>query len=517
MQHLSTSSFILLDLSWFLAILSVSLFSFKKVRPSIIALTFASFLIGYFFAGIDPFLHLWDEQFHALASKNLAKHWLKPTLFETPILDYDYRAWYGNHIWLHKQPLFLWQMALSQSIFGNTLIGIRFPDIVLHSILTLLIFDLGRMIKNDRVGFLAALFFTFLNYPLELLSGRMGLDHNDFSFMFYIGASFWAYFKYKQFLKIKWVVAVGVFAGCAVLVKWLPGLLIFLCWFCVDLINRIKTPNIYLGLKPILISICASILVFLPWQIFFWIKYPAEFTYETLYSGRHFAEAIEGHVGDWTYHFKELSKLYGEGPLVPYILLAALVFFIFDRKVSRENKIFTLTGVAFVYTFFTVAQTKMTAFPVIVLPLVLIILSNFIVEVMEKIRYSLAFKVCYATAGILIAFLFFDLNLVLKVHTVSYLPNESKERQVNIKQMELINFINQSINQSSRKDKTVIFSSELLNIKIMFFTGITAYGFTPSLKNIKFLRGKGYSIVTAGLNYLPNYIKQDSCIIKIER
>jgi len=81
-------------------------------------------------------------------------------------------------------------MSVSECFFGNTEIGVRFPDVILHTVLTFIIFDIGKLIKNERVGFLAALFFTFLHFPLELISGNMGLDHNDFDFMFYITASF---------------------------------------------------------------------------------------------------------------------------------------------------------------------------------------------------------------------------------------------------------------------------------------------------------------------------------------
>ena len=128
-----------------LGLVSIGLFSFNKIKAAILLLVSASFFIGLFFALVDPFLHLWDEQFHALVSKNLSKHLLKPTLFETPILDYDYKAWYANHIWLHKQPLFLWQMALSQLIIGHTELGIRFPDVIMHTILTFIVFDIGKL------------------------------------------------------------------------------------------------------------------------------------------------------------------------------------------------------------------------------------------------------------------------------------------------------------------------------------------------------------------------------------
>jgi len=92
---------------------SIILLNLGKEKWSIVILFFGSLMLGVFVALLDPFLVLWDEQYHALVAKNMIEHPLMPMLYVNPILDYDYRNWLGNHIWLHKQPLFLWQMAVA--------------------------------------------------------------------------------------------------------------------------------------------------------------------------------------------------------------------------------------------------------------------------------------------------------------------------------------------------------------------------------------------------------------------
>ena len=47
-------------------------------------------------------LHEWDERFHALVAKNLIADPLKPTLYRSPAVAYDYRDWTSNHVWLHQ-------------------------------------------------------------------------------------------------------------------------------------------------------------------------------------------------------------------------------------------------------------------------------------------------------------------------------------------------------------------------------------------------------------------------------
>ena len=69
-----------------------------------ISLLIISGLILRIYTSADFFLHSWDEMYHALVAKNLIKHPLLPTLYDNPVLPYDFKAWVQNHVWLHKQP-----------------------------------------------------------------------------------------------------------------------------------------------------------------------------------------------------------------------------------------------------------------------------------------------------------------------------------------------------------------------------------------------------------------------------
>ena len=131
---------------------SIFLFQRNKVNASLFFLILSSLTAGFFISTLDPFLHIWDEQYHALVAKNLTGNWLKPTLFSSPILEYNFRNWTENYIWLHKQPLFLWQIALSIKFFGINELAVRIPSIILHTLTTIIIFRLGSIIKNISTG-----------------------------------------------------------------------------------------------------------------------------------------------------------------------------------------------------------------------------------------------------------------------------------------------------------------------------------------------------------------------------
>ena len=47
----------------------------------------------------DLCLHAWDERYHALVAKNLIGHPWVPTLYDKPVLAYDFKNWTANHVW----------------------------------------------------------------------------------------------------------------------------------------------------------------------------------------------------------------------------------------------------------------------------------------------------------------------------------------------------------------------------------------------------------------------------------
>src|SRR5690606_2197726 len=91
-----------------LGVLTASFFTFFRYKKwGILLLCVGSGLLAYFMASLDPFLNLWDEQQHALVAKHMADRPFYPTLYDRPLIGYDYKMWIANHVWIHKQPLFL--------------------------------------------------------------------------------------------------------------------------------------------------------------------------------------------------------------------------------------------------------------------------------------------------------------------------------------------------------------------------------------------------------------------------
>ena len=92
---------------------SLYFFYSGKDKYALWLLLLASAMVRLVIIQLDPFLHDWDERFHAVVAKNMMQYPFQPMIRLNAILPYDVNQWCCNYIWVHKQPLFLWQMALS--------------------------------------------------------------------------------------------------------------------------------------------------------------------------------------------------------------------------------------------------------------------------------------------------------------------------------------------------------------------------------------------------------------------
>ncbi len=323
------------------------------------------------FVAADPFLHEWDERFHALVAKNMMEHPFRPTLYETPLLDYDYRSWLSNHIWLHKPPLPLWSISLSMKVFGVNEWALRIPSILLSTLGILLTWSIGNELYNRRVGFIAAFLFTIHGLIIELTGGRVTTDHYDVFFLFFILASIWAALQLSRQKKTVYQLLCGIFLGMALLSKWLPAMIIL----PVALLMMAGSGNFTrretaLHLGGILLTALA---VALPWHLYIHRAYPLEAAWESSYNFRHLTEAIEGHEGPFYYHFNNLRIIYGELVYLP------VAWFLWKtvRKPVETRRLLLTTWFLVPFLFFSLAESKMQAYTLFTAPAIFIITGVF--------------------------------------------------------------------------------------------------------------------------------------------
>jgi 4-amino-4-deoxy-L-arabinose transferase len=462
----------------------------KNIVLSIVLLVAGAICLRWFAITLDSFLNIWDEQYHALVARNCMAHPLKPTLYEDPFYPFNYQSWIGNHVWLHKQPLFLWQIAISMKIFGVNEIAIRIPDFTMMVLSSLIIFRIGKIVSGVKTGLYAAVIFTTLFYSQQLISGYEVTDHNDVAFLFYVTASLWAWVEYESGKNKKWIYLIALFAACAVLNKWLTGLLVYGAWG-ITLLFFTKNPFTRKELSPLFFSLLTAFIIFLPWQIFISMEYPLESSWEKSVVYRHLFEALEGHSGNAWYHFDNISSLYNR--FVPFIIIPAFVLFI-RNSIIRKTAISLVSAVIIVYAVFTIAATKMPAFTFPVAGIVCLALGSLFVFLESALtRFSKGFY--YLFVLVFISFFYFNLNMqtVEKGHGINKI-NPQKNHYV-LKRTRDAAFYKNISGIFNLHQKPVVFNIPLANIPMfMFYTGATAYSNIPSSNDIKEIKKFGRDI-----------------------
>ena len=266
-----------------------------------------------------PFLggvHLfdWDEINFAECSREmiLRGEYLRPQINFQPFWE--------------KPPLFMWLQSLSMQIFGVNEYAARFPNAICGIATLLIIYHLGKTLYDKSFGWLWTL--SYIGSILPHLYFKSGIIDPWFNLFIFLSLVFWiknnsliplipkggtpakdsleeevrVNEKGIQFLKYKYLILAGIFAGLAILTKGPAGFLIItLTIFCKLLI--------YKELRWIKIKqfVCFSIIAFLVTMLWFGV--------ETLKNGFWFIQTFieynirlaktedAGHGGFFGYHF----------------------------------------------------------------------------------------------------------------------------------------------------------------------------------------------------------------------
>lgn len=430
------------------------------------------------FAASDLYVHEWDERYHALVAKHMMEFPFKPMLYEFPILDYDYRSWVSNHIWLHKPPLPLWLMACSFHVFGINEWALRLPSIVASTIAIVLTYEIGKYYLDQKWALLAAFLHAIHGLVIELTGGRIATDHYDLLFLVFIELGIYFAIKYtKNAFHSRWCIGVGLSIGLAILTKWLPALIVLPIWGVLALSS--KLPWRYLVRDGSLIILTAALLV-VPWQWYIFHKYHLEAAWEFAYNTQHITQGVEGHLEPWYYHLNKWRLIFGELIYLPLVWLFWKSIKSFTR---RKFKLLSLSIWIFIpLFFFSIVKTKMQAYTLFVAPAIFILIALFF----RYLRLSLAsYPKAVRNFSSVITILLIVLPIRYSLERLK--PFENRERKP-------------SWAQQLKAFKAVLPSNGVLfntthPIECMFYTDVlAAYSFPPDQVTIEKLSNLGYRI-----------------------
>ena len=507
--HFSLEDFCFLISGAICVIASLALFRNEKITLSIVLLCLGAFLFRFFIIRLDPFLYIWDEQFHALVAKNMLEHPFTPVLYSKPVIPSQPGDWVAGHIWLHKEPFFLWIIALSFKLFGVNEIALRLPSVILSTLMVVMLYRIGKLLVNNKVGYYTAFLFASANYQIEMVTGIVGSDHNDVFFMFLVTGSFWSWFEYKYTGKYYWIYIIGIFSGVAVLVKWLMGLLIFCCWGITVIADKDKRWK-FKSYKEILISFLIATLVFSPWVVYSFLCFPIDAVAAYSKFSAHLTTVIENQSGDGFYYLDLIGFQYGW--LVPFVLVPAIYYMYKRLKNKKQEGVLLVCLLLIVHVFYAIAKTKMPLFTIISCPVIFLVLGNLFADSIDFMSRTFT---KYTNTVIWIVILTvacssLNPNEIETHHTDTGLMKEIREKH--IQNIELYKKLPSIV---PSKDFVVFNCKSLDYISAMFYSGLTIYSNTPDSSTYFKLKSDNVHLAVFNDQKLPQFILNDSSTIKL--
>lgn len=467
-------------------------------RSALVGILMAALLLNAFTAS-DPFLHDWDEVYHALVAKHLSVHPGVPTLYEDAILPYDYRNWLANHVWLHKEPLGLWTMAAAIRVLGTHEFVIRIPSVLLSTFAVALTFLIGRAVGGPRVGLIAATLHAIHGLLLELAAGRVPTDHVDAQFVAIVEFGAWMALRARRWAWAPAALAVGAIAGLAALTKSVTSLLVLLLWGVVAL-DGTRRSGVRVA-AGIAVGIAAAMAVYWPWHAYIQLTFPAEAAWESEYNVRHLWEALEGHTGGWSFHLARIPRYFGE------LSVLSLAWFLLRLRGGPQlaERRFVALWWAIPYAFFTVVPTKMPGYVLVAAPALFIIIGMHWVALREFARTAAGARRWLAWAAVV---LLLALPVRFSLERMKPLSSPPWDRSDARAMTQL--------GERFADAKTVVFGAPA-PLDLMFYSDVISYPQIPTRDEVERAVQRGYRVAVLGGESLPEWIREDSRIVRVAR
>jgi 4-amino-4-deoxy-L-arabinose transferase len=264
--------------------------------------------------------------------------------------------------------------------------------------------------------------------------------------------------------------------------------------------------------KDLLNALFITLLIALPWQIYTFVWYPVEAIKAYNLNILHFLTPLDGHTGTFWYHFEQFGSMYGTQAI---FLIIPSFYVLYKNSKDKTLIISLLCMVAAVYLFFSFAATRMPSFTTVVSMIILLALAALVDFLIQQINHYVTNRalrnIIFAVVVIFIVLFRLDIGIFRQRHTISNSGTTYSQDLMH--------------NREVFKSLYLPANSVLFNVKChfyieaMFYTGLPAYNFIPTLDQYHDLKSKGrrIAIFTPPNLPLPPYLQNDPTTIIIKK
>jgi 4-amino-4-deoxy-L-arabinose transferase len=323
-------------------------------------------------------LTYWDESFHAVVARNLLKHPLTFTLYDKPWLGLPFTDWGSAHIWLHKPPLALWQIALSFALFGVNTFSLRLPSVLLSTAAAFLTYRIStELFQSKPFGVLAASLQAFNPFLMGSIHGYYFSDHIDVALLFWIEVGLYALVKGLRSGLARYYVLAGVGLGLATLTKAFPAMIVAGMAAGLWGVKRLAPGAMsrwHISGSHLLWMASAASLVVLPWVVYLFLAWPSELIWNVKLMLRHLTTNIEGWAAPWDRFL--FDYLLHQVPWIYTMVLVALCVATVRSLRGNAGELFVALWAWGVLAPFSAADSKPPSSVLIALPALLLALTR---------------------------------------------------------------------------------------------------------------------------------------------
>jgi 4-amino-4-deoxy-L-arabinose transferase-like glycosyltransferase len=346
-------------------------------------------------------LTYWDESFHAIVARNLLEHPLTFTLYDDAWLAFPFQDWVSAHIWLHKPPLAMWQIAASYALFGVNLVSLRLPSVLLSTAAAFLTYRIGHAAFGSKnLGLLAATLQALNPFLMGSIYGYHYSDHVDVALIFWIEVGIYALVRGVQTGRTWSYVLAGAGLGAAFLTKMFPALIVAGVAVALFLLKHwlmpVRASEWRIGLRHLSVMAAAAAIVALPWMIYAWAAHPAEFVHNVWEMLGHLTGNVEQWAASWDRFL--FDYLLHQVPWVYTMILVALCYLTVRSLRGHLGDILVVLWAWGVLVPFSLAESKPYSGTLIAIPALLLGFARLLQLVVER-RDTTALAIWAAVAA----------------------------------------------------------------------------------------------------------------------
>lgn len=419
---------------------------------------------------LDPCLHPWDEQFHALVAKNCLEDPLVPKLYADPTLPRNDHDWAMTGVWLHKPPMATWLMAGSIGLCGNEAWAVRLPSVLLGCLGALLCFLLGRLIASARVGILVSVLWALNGHLIELASGRTATDHVDALLVVLVLAGVLCAVMMAGKSSFGWSVACGFITGLGFLTKAWPAMLVLA--LAAVLLYSCSTASVSKRMSLMAFAALTMLVIVLPWHVYLNDRFQDLVRIESNAQWAHFTQDVEDHARPWHYYLTQFPMIHGEAAPIALLAAAALLW----RKRS-EHGMMLLVWVVVPFLLFSIATSKMPAYTAMCVPAIFLLIAMVVDDWWSRYRSGTAGR-WWALLGVALL-----VGLPLRF---------SLDRVKPFEEVKATYLITEELRRLGPNDVVIGFPDP---IALMFHTEVGAAYAELDETDVADVRGKGYRVL----------------------